>query len=265
MQLTDSHCHVSTLWYEPIETLTDQMNRNGVAQAVLVQILGQFDNSYQQACAREHPERFASVVAVDPTSPHACETLAALAERGAAGVRLRPDARSPGADPLAIWRTAAARGLAISCVGNAERFSSPEFFALLEALPELVVVLEHFGGTSRPGETLPDARGRVFDVARYPNVYLKLPGFGELATRPALLPSRAPTLAPDLAELDAALTRFGPERLMWGSDFPFVCAREGYGNALRWMRDAIAARVGDAHTLVFGETARRVFRLPELH
>lgn len=41
MQLiVDSHCHVSSVWYEPIETLLAQMGRNGVQQAVPVQLLG---------------------------------------------------------------------------------------------------------------------------------------------------------------------------------------------------------------------------------
>lgn len=258
MQVVDSHCHVSSLWYEPIETLMDQMARNGVAQAVLVQMLGQWDNTYQQHCARTYPDRFSSVVAVEPRAPEACGTLAALADAGAAGVRLRPDTRSPGADPLAIWRAAASSGLAVSCVGRAAQFASPEFFELVAALPELPIVLEHLGGSSRAGDTDFAERQRVFEAARYPNVYLKVPGLGELAARPGVLPAQGPTLE-RARDLDAALERFGPDRLMWASDFPVVCSREGYGNALDWVRRAIGA---EAQAQVFGATARRVFKLP---
>lgn len=262
MWVVDSHCHVSTVWYEPVETLLDQMDRNGVAQAVLVQMLGQFDNSYQQACARKYPERFASVVAVDAARTDACSALAALAAQGAAGVRLRPDARSPGTDPLAIWRTAAARGLAVSCVGTAEMFASPELFELLETLPDLTLVLEHLGATSRAGSTDAATRSRVFEAARYHNVYLKVPGLGELVPRPAVLPSHRTPLASHVAELDWAIERFGAERLMWGSDFPLVGSREGYANALGWTRSAIVATRPDAEERVFGGTARAVFKLP---
>ena len=107
MHIVDSHCHVSPVWFEPVETLLFQMDRHGVAQAVLTQLLGQFDNTYQQRCVTSYPGRFASIVAVDPAAAHACGQLQRLATEGASGVRLRPEMRSIGADPYNIWRTAA--------------------------------------------------------------------------------------------------------------------------------------------------------------
>lgn len=264
MRLVDSQCHVAAVWYEPVETLLDQMDRNGVAQAVLVQFLGELDNGYQQACLARYPTRFASVVAVDAAAPDACEKLEALAAQGAAGIRLRPDARSPGSDPLALWRAAATLGLAVSCVGTAEAFCSREFLALLDALPALPIVLEHLGGTSRAGSTDTATRRRVFEAAgRHCNLYLKVPGLGELVPRPAVLPrGQAPLEAAAVVELELALERFGPGRLMWGSDFPVVGSREGYANALGWVREAVAALEPGAVEGVFGGTARTVFKLP---
>lgn len=261
MRIVDSQCHVSSVWYEPVETLLAQMDRNGVAQAVLIQVLGQYDNGYQQSCLHEHPGRFASVVAVDVTKADACDALAALAAQGAAGVRLRADARSPGGDALAIWRAADSLGLAVSCVGAAEQFCSREFLAVLEALPDLPVVLEHLGGTSRAGSTDLETRRRVFEAARHANVYLKVPGLGELVPRPAVLPAAAAPFETRAAELDLALERFGTGRLMWGSDFPVVGSREGYANALGWTRSAIGALRPEAESDVFGATARTVFKL----
>jgi L-fuconolactonase len=239
------------------------MDANGVAQAVLIQILGQFDNSYQQACVKHYPERFASVVGVDASRADACEMLNALAARGAAGVRLRPDARSPGNDPLAIWRTAMSAGLAVSCVGTSEQFSSPAFFDLVASLPALPIVLEHLGGSSR-ADTGDEARRRVFAAARYANTYLKVPGLGELVPRPATLPGDGGTVLGAIpAVLREALERFGPDRLMWGSDFPLVASREGYANALAWVCEAIGNESAEAQARILGDTARRVFRLPQ--
>ncbi len=59
MTIVDSHCHVSPVWYEPVETLLFQMDRNEVAQAVLVQMLGQYDNAYQQAPVTASPHSLA--------------------------------------------------------------------------------------------------------------------------------------------------------------------------------------------------------------
>jgi hypothetical protein len=46
MVVVDTHCHASPYWYEPVETLLDQMNRHGVAKATLIQIGGEYDNAY---------------------------------------------------------------------------------------------------------------------------------------------------------------------------------------------------------------------------
>ena len=78
MLVVDSHCHVSSSWYEPVESLIYQMNANGVDHAVLVQMQGQNDNSYQFECLRRYPGKFASVVAVDTQGANAIRDLESL-------------------------------------------------------------------------------------------------------------------------------------------------------------------------------------------
>jgi L-fuconolactonase len=70
---------------------------------------------------------------------------------------------------MQIWRAAADVGLAVSCAGSAAEFGAPEFAELIEALH--------------------DQRQAVFGLARYPNVFIKVPGLGELANR-AMPPQR---------------------------------------------------------------------------
>ncbi len=62
MRIVDSHCHVSPVWYEPVESLLHQMEQNGVEHAVLIQMRGQANNEYQFECVRRYPGRFAPVV-----------------------------------------------------------------------------------------------------------------------------------------------------------------------------------------------------------
>jgi len=71
----DSHCHTADRWYEPIDTLLHQMDRHRVERAMLIQMLGQFDNGYQQDCAQRHPDRFVSVVGVDVARADAAAEL----------------------------------------------------------------------------------------------------------------------------------------------------------------------------------------------
>src|ERR1051326_3923099 len=90
VRIVDSHCHAAVGWYEPVEVLLHQMDRNGVEQAALIQINGQSDNSYQTECVRRYPDRLRSVVIVDVASPDAPVELERLAADGATGVRLPP-------------------------------------------------------------------------------------------------------------------------------------------------------------------------------
>lgn len=261
MVIVDAHCHVSPCWYEPVESLLFHMDRNGVEHAVLVQYMGQFNNEYQFECVRRFPGRFASVVLVDTNDPEATEGLERLAERGAKGVRLRADTRSPGSDPLAIWRKSAKLGLPVSCGGTSIKFASADFVQLVQALPDLPIVLEHLGSINTPdGEPPPyEIRRQVLSLARFPNVYIKIHGLGEFCTRTSPVTEPFPFKQPIPPILEMAYQAFGPERMMWGSDYPPVGSREGYGNALRFTMDQPAIKSEEGRRLIFGGVATTLF------
>ncbi len=118
----------------------------------------------------------------------------------------------------------------------------PDVTALADAVPELRIVLDHLGkpaiGTAdaplRPSaEWVRDLHG----LAAQPRTYCKLSGLpGETAgvwTDDQVVPF-----------LDEALAAFGPDRLMWGSDWPVSSvdtaapAERGYrgDSRARWLR-----------------------------
>jgi len=263
MPLIDAHCHASPLWFEPVESLLFQMDRNGVERAALTQVLGQFDNSYQQECVERFAGRLASVGAVDPADPAAPEQVREWAEQGMVGLRLRPEARSPGGDPLAVWRAAADCGLAISCGGASANLLDDAFSALVGEFPSMPFVIEHLGGWTRPDCNREQQTWEgILSLSRHPNVLLKIPALGQLVSRQVgkPLPKAPPVLDPaGGAILMEALEAFGAARLMWGSDFPVVSSREGYANALSWTRDLFAGRSEDDIAAIFGGTAERIF------
>lgn len=271
----DSHCHVSRYWPGSLDNLRAEMDANGVTNAVLVQAYGagqtpeaqrdggwrERDHDYLFACVAQYPGTFAPVVFVDPARPDAPAQLAALAARGASGVRLGANDRSPGDDPLALWRAAAMLGLTISCYGLSTDFAAPTFAALVAALPEARIVLEHLGSHSRPDATDAEsaARQAAFDLARFPYVAIKIPGLGEFCPRDP--PSSAasgnmPYTRPIPPYLAQALAAFGPQRMLWGSDYPPVRAREGYADALTGPLAQFAAA---DHAWIFGDAARSYF------
>ncbi|MBI2858004.1 MAG: amidohydrolase [Chloroflexi bacterium] len=258
MFIVDAHAHSSPRWYEPVETLLFQMGQNAVVQALLVQSVYDYDNQYLFDSAQAYPGRFGVVVVVDTTRPSAVDELRQLARQGAAGLRLRPWDRSPGTDPVAIWREALKLRLPVTCMGTEKEFSAGDFFSLVEELPGLVLVLEHLGcGIGR----VPD-RGefqKVLQLSRYPNIYLKMCGFGELTAMPK--PIRSGTFPVVPPEIGMALEAFGAKRIMWSSNFPNCSAREGYRNSLVFPLERLEMTQPDKEW-VFAKTAQSVWKLP---
>lgn len=265
MPIVDTHCHATPVWYEPVESLLGQMARNGVDAAILIQIQGQFNNEYQFECIRQYPGKFASVVVIDTAAPDAVTTLEQLAARGASGVRFLATTRSAGDDPLLLWRAALRLGLPVSCAGSAATFASPDFAALLAALPELPIVIEHLGSVSHPDPNEDVAvRQAVFALARFPNTYIKIPGLGEFCRRALPVAEPFPFVQPIPDYLAQVYATFGPARMMWGSDYPPVSGREGYANALRLPMaelERIPGFSADDRERIFGGTALEVFKL----
>ena len=56
-----------------------------------------------------------------------------------------------------------------------------------------------------------------------------------------------------------AYQRFGARRLMWGSDYPPVSAREGYQNSLRLTLEQFASSREEDRALIFGGVALTLF------
>jgi L-fuconolactonase len=232
------------------------MDRNGVERAILIQIVREYDNTYQQECVRRYPDRFASVVHLDGTRADAPGELEQLAADGATGVRLGADLRSPGDDPLAIWRTADRLGLVISLYRTGTDPALVE--ELASALPTLRIVLEHY--TARASTPAEQAfRPGVANLARFPKIFVKVTGLGEFARRALPVTYPFPFEEPIPSNLEAAYADFGPGRMMWGSDYPPVANREGYTNALTLCREQFAARPQTERDQIFGDVANTVF------
>ena len=264
MGLIDAHCHASPLWFEPVEPLVFQMDQNGVEKGVLTQVLGQFDNVYQEECLARFPGRFANVGAVNAADEAAADAVHKWAERGMVGLRIRPEARSPGGDPLAVWRAASECNLAISCGGAAGNMLTEDFYALVQEFPEMPFVLEQLGGWTRPDcDKEPATWQGVLELARFNNILVKIPTLGQIAPRQIGKPlpnDGSPVLdASKGSILIEALEAFGAKRLLWGSDFPVVASREGYANALNWTRGLFAQRDEEEIDAIFGGNAERIF------
>ena len=258
MRIVDSHCHTARGWYEPIEVLLAQMDRNGVEQVMLIQMNSQTDDSYQADCVRRYPDRVRSAVIVDATSPDAPAALERAVANGATGMRLDVSSRAPGDDPLALWRKAAELGITISCRGQRDEYLPDSAAEVFEAFPTLPIVIEHIGGL-KGTDLQPGQRPKMFDLARFPNAYVKIHGLGEFSRRAMPPVEPFPFVEPIPPLIEMAYEAFGASRMMWGSDYPPVSGREGYSNALRFTMERLADKSEEDQASIFGGVAARLF------
>lgn len=133
----------------------------------------------------------------------------------------------------------------------------PALLALLEREKELPVVIDHgakpdLTSTGVAGADLAGWRDGIARLAAKPNTVCKLSG---LVTEAGPDWTDA-TLAPAVAHL---LACFGPERLLWGSDWPVTTLRAPYAE---WLAAAerLTAPLSDAErAAIFGGNAARVY------
>jgi L-fuconolactonase len=108
----------------------------------------------------------------------------------------------------------------------------PELAEFARAVPDLPIILNHLGGLNRTGpfadrddEVMPEWRRGMAEMAKCPNVLLKLGGIGmprfgfdwHLRDQPIGSEELAASMAPLLSY---CIEQFGPDRCMFESNFP---------------------------------------------
>jgi len=121
--------------------------------------------------------------------------------------------------------------------------------------PETTFVIQHFGGYLFDGLPVPQEYFDFCrDMAALPNTFVKLSGFFTLCRATPKVMDPAFYSEAYLAMYNA----FGPERCMYGSDWPVACAP--YENCVSLTREL----TGDGADHVLFETAKRVYRIESL-
>lgn len=221
--VVDTHAHVFSArtplapgaWHRPaaeatVEQFLAVLDAHGVQHAVLAAASIYGTNNHDALRACRHP-RLRTTIILDPDCP--ASDMQAMAASGVVGVRLQwrnvagtPDLASP------VWRRFLARvselDWHVELHDDSARLARP-----LDALEAagVKVVVDHFGRPdARQGIRCPGFQ-RLLRSVEGGRTWVKLSAGFRLAT---------PTLAVEAA--DALLRHAKPERLMWGSDWPFA-------------------------------------------
>ena len=191
-----------------VELFMDYMDEAGVDRAVFVQPwFYHWDNRYMVSCLRRFPDRFRGVCVIDPRGKKAPAELRRWRDEGVTGIRLRPLRRGerPGRGPwlgaddtLPLWEALAETGT-IVCVLHAGT-DVGRLVPLLGRFPSLRIVVDHLNNPVPADGLAQSAFRALLDLARYPQVHVKLGlsplvrGAVPLSGRPAVRGGRRPRL-----------------------------------------------------------------------
>ncbi|MGW0810152.1 amidohydrolase family protein [Nonomuraea sp. NPDC002799] len=230
----------------------------GVSGTVLVQVLPDLEETREFLALAAGSDLVAGVVGwIDLTAPGAADVLAGL-PAGLVGVRhgvqsepdpgwlARPDVRCGLA-------AVAAAGLAYDLLTLAHQL--PAAVDTVAALPELTFVLDHLSKPPIASGELEPWRGRIRELAAHPNVYCKLSG---MVTEADWAAWRVADLRP---YAETVLEAFGPERVMFGSDWPVCLLAAGYERVAESVDELCAGLSEGERADVLAGTARRAYRL----
>lgn len=131
----------------------------------------------------------------------------------------------------------------------------PHAATLARTLPDLPIVLDHLGKPRIKARSLDDWLPHFRAASAFPNVVCKLSG---MITEADWQGWTADDLRPYVR---TALDLFGPDRLIFGSDWP-VCELAGtYAEVKGALIDALGAISEAERSAIFGGTAARVYGL----
>lgn len=258
--IVDSHAHVYTIdmplsptaWHKPpadatIEQYVATLDRHGVKYGVLA-AASLFDdyNEYSIQAARMHPRLRTTAIVRPDIDPY---VMRMMKDDGVVGVRFQwrnvkniPDITAP--EYGKFFRRVRDLDWHVHINQTADKLAAP--IATLQAAG-VKLVIDHFGHPQRGGAACAGFQAIVRAIDNG-NTWVKLSAGYRF---------ESPQVAQDCATV--LLAEAGPERLLWGSDWPFAAFEDSmrYEQAIagfrQWVPDANARRI------ISGETAFRLY------
>ena len=272
MKKIDSHLHVwahdpETYPYRPetsepkdrgdAEFLLELMDNADVDGALIVQpIVHGFDHTYVDDTIAQWPDRFVGMCLIDPQAPDPVGMLNELVGRGYRGVRFNPALWREGElmngdVGQALYKRAGELGIPVGFLVSPTNYQEIETLASVH--PNTDAIVDHFGHCvpSRDGSKVADFE-RLLAMSRYPNLNVKLSEF------PRASNEEFPYI--DLFNwVHRLIEEYSADRLMWGTDFPFIVDQVGYTEGWE-IADRIEPAIGPGLSdRILGSTCERLF------
>ncbi|MEP6632179.1 MAG: amidohydrolase family protein [Lapillicoccus sp.] len=279
--VVDAHTHVWAHWpYQPevpdpqtrggVANLLLEMDGAGVDHALVVAagIPGaESNNDDVAAMVAAHPGRLSMLADLDSTfgpgyhAPGAGDRLRAVVDRYAPqGVShylgLQDDGWLESDEGESFLTVAEAAGLVLNLAARPVWAASIRGAARRH--PGLTILVNHLGLVMLHPGGLDEGLRLVLDTEPLPNLLVKVSGWQYGTAEPWAYPYAA-----RLGVARAFFETWGPDRLVWGSDWPSILPHHTYRQAARLLAEHAPFLSSADRDMVRGGTLARVLRLPE--
>ncbi len=272
MKKIDSHLHVwaddpDTYPYREgqatptatgsVEFLLSLMDDAGVAGALIVQpIVHGFDHTYVSDALAQWSDRFIGMCLVNPQDDNPVGMLDDLVASGYRGVRFNPalwrDGEAMDGDVgRALYARAGELGIPVGFLVSPENYNEIE--TLADLYPDTAAIIDHFGHCvpSSEGSAVP-AFERLISMSRHPNLHVKLSEFPRASNEEF-------PYADLFGWVHRLIESYSSDRLMWGTDFPFIVEQTGYRRGWE-IADRIEPAIGPGlDEKILGGTCEELF------
>jgi predicted TIM-barrel fold metal-dependent hydrolase len=239
------------------EMLLELMRANGVERTVIIQVIHyRWDNSYLADVLKQYPKIFHGVARVNPEDPGAPDHLSRLVkEQGFRGVRISPSVNAQGdwiKGPLMapLWKRCEELKVPMTVLAPVARM--PDVLPLVEKFPDLNVVIDHMADC--PAGDFEKLK-LLTALARFPKVFVKISHTWSLSKQEF-------PWADTHENVKRLHEAFGPQRLMWGTDWPVSLRHATYEQTLRVVRDEMKFLNADDKSWMLSKTIERVWPFP---
>lgn len=204
-QIIDAHNHLGVRHgaQQTGTELVARLDAAGVDRACVFPFVeGEFSNDVVDVAVAEHPDRLIPFMAVNPWHRHAAVAeIHRRADGGYRGVKIHPTIHGYHLSDVGlvgpVMSAIRERGLVVICHGASDLYNAPpEFAAIARAFPEIPFLMAHSGIFWSHDQAIEIAAATA-------NLYLET--------------ARVP-----LFEVARSIEALGPEKVVWGTDSPFV-------------------------------------------
>tara|TARA_B100001123_G_C15291272_1_gene1017548 strand:+ start:1009 stop:1761 length:753 start_codon:yes stop_codon:yes gene_type:complete len=246
--MIDSYTHCGIDKYEPVESVVEAMEYSGITRAVLVQHIGQFDNSYIESVVKNNPETFTGVGLVDTTDTNWRSQIGLLRDSDSfTGIRFSTPSIIASFDAVMEAGEMGLHLILYTPDGIGEVCT--EIAELARKLPDTSIVVTHLGCPGKNVEV--DRRNlSILGLGEFANVLVGLSGQHMFCEYPYI----------GLLEYTKRIVEtYTSSRIMWGSNFPVCGSMEEYRMDLSYISSEYLELSELEIQDITENTARRVF------